>query len=457
VPLTTQNALAECPQQARLEDILITGEILRRKPRRPDPKAENRALVALAREMANNPRNLLQKLLDIAIELCHAGSAGLSLLRTGPDGEYFSWDALSGVYAPHVGGRTPRNFSPCGTTLDRGAPQLFLHPARYFTYFAEVEPPLVEGLVIPFYDQGQPLGTIWIVSHDERRQFDAEDVRVMTSLGEFTSAAFHLLSSYDEAAQTSAELQQANQALRAREQALEEADRRKDEFLATLAHELRNPLAPIRNSLHLMRYAGAGSSARDRALDIVERQTEHLVRLVDDLLEVSRISRGKLELRTKRVELSDIVQSAVETSRPLIESAAHELTVALPADSLLLDADPIRLSQVISNLLNNAAKYTDPGGRIQLAAERDGQEVVIAVSDDGIGLSEEMLPRVFEMFTQGARRHSQGGLGIGLALVQSLVHMHGGTVKVASAGLGQGSTFTVRLPWAADPHSTVTS
>jgi signal transduction histidine kinase len=438
MPVATQNVLAECPQQVRLEDILITREILLRKPRRPDHAAENRALVALTREMANHPQNLLQKLLDIAVELCHAGSAGLSMLRTGAGGEHFCWDVLSGVYAPHVGGTTPRSFSPCGTTLDREAPQLFLSPARYFTYLGEVDPSIFEALIIPFYSQGQPLGTIWIVSHDARRHFDAEDVRVMTSLAEFTSAALHL--------------QQVNQALREREQALEDADRRKDEFLATLAHELRNPLAPIRTSLHLLRYAGVDSPIRDRALEIVERQSGHLVRLVDDLLEVSRITRGKLELRRKRVELSDIVQSAVETSRPLIESAAHELTVLLPTGSLLLDADPVRLSQVISNLLNNAAKYTDPGGRIQLAAQRDGQEVVIVVRDNGIGLSEELLPRVFEMFTQGdsSRRHSHGGLGIGLALVERLVHMHDGTVEVSSAGLGQGSAFTVRLALAAD-------
>ena len=453
VPLNTRSAIAQCPRQVPLEDVLITGEILRRKPKRPDHAAENRALVALAREMSNNPRNLPQKLLDIALELCHAGSAGLSLLRTGADGDYFSWDALSGVYAPHVGGRTAREFSPCGTTLDRDAPQLFHLPARYFTFLGAVEPPIHEALVIPFFAQGRPLGTIWIVSHDGRRHFDAEDLRVMTSLGELTSAALHLLSSCDSAARTAAELQLANQALRAREEALEEADRRKDEFLATLAHELRNPLAPIRNSLYLLRCTAAESPVWNRALQIAERQSSQMVRLVEDLLEVSRIARGKLELRTRRVELAEVVQGAVETSRPLIESAAHELKVTLPAGPLPLDADPIRLSQVISNLLNNAARYTEPGGRIELAAERQGQEAVIAVRDNGIGLSEQTLAHVFEMFTQGEASHcrTHGGLGIGLALVERLVHVHGGTVAAASAGPGRGSTFTVRLPLAADP------
>jgi signal transduction histidine kinase len=431
-------------RQASLEDILITGEIGRRKPRRPDHAAENRALVALAREMSDRPRQLLQKLLDIAVELCHAGSAGISLLKSGADGEHFVWEALAGVYAPYVGGTTPRDFSPCGTTLDRKAPQLFFYPARYFTYFGAVEPPIVEGLVIPCYAQGRPLGTIWIVSHDEERHFDSEDVRIITSLGEFTSAAFHLLSSLD--AET--------EALREAERwaaELQEADRRKDAFLATLAHELRNPLAPIRNSLHLLRFAPPGDPVHERALSIVERQTDHLVRLVDDLLEISRITRGKLELRRERVDLSAVVQSAVETSRPLIESAGHQLTVSLPADALILDADPVRLSQVISNLLNNAARYTDAGGRIRLAVESEGQEAVIAVEDNGIGLTEEMLPRVFEMFAQGdeSRRHWQGGLGIGLALAQNLTRLHGGSVAVHSPGPGQGCTFTVRLPLAA--------
>ena len=426
--------LTTAARQAQLDDILITGEIIGRKPRRTNHAAEKNALVALAREMSDRPRHLFQKLVDLALELCHAGSAGISLLKSGPEGEHFSWEALAGVYAPHVGRTTPRDFSPCGVTLDRNAPQLFSDPGRYFTYFNAVQPAIVEGLVIPLYVQGRPIGTIWIVSHDERRRFDAEDVRIITSLGEFTSAAFHLVSSLD--------------AVREREEALREADRRKDEFLATLAHELRNPLAPIRNSLHLLHYTGNDTPARDRALAIAERQTDHLIRLVDDLLEVSRITRGKLELRRTRVEVSEVVQRAIETSRPLVESSGHQLTVSFPARPLVLDVDPVRLSQVISNLLNNACRYTNAGGEIHLDVRREGEEAVIAVMDNGMGLTEEVLPRVFEMFTQGdeSLQRRPGGLGIGLALVQSLVHLHGGTVKAYSKGPGQGSTFTVRLP-----------
>jgi PAS domain S-box-containing protein len=197
-----------------LEDVLITRELSRRKSRAPDYAAENRALVALAREMAANPKNLPQKLVDLALELCRAGTAGISLIKTDAEGEYFSWEALAGVYAPQLGGRTPRNFSPCGTTLDRGAPQLFSCPARYFTYLEGVDTPIVEGLVIPFALNGHALGTIWVVIHDESRRFDAEDVRIMTVLAEFTAAALQTLSSRDAATKAQEDFLQTNAALR---------------------------------------------------------------------------------------------------------------------------------------------------------------------------------------------------------------------------------------------------
>jgi PAS domain S-box-containing protein len=230
-------------------------------------------------------------------------------------------------------------------------------------------------------------------------------------------------------------------------EALREADRRKDEFLALLAHELRNPLAPLRNGLEILRLAGADSKAFNLARGMMERQLGHMVRLVDDLLDVSRISRNKLELRRSRVLLSDVVSSALETARPVIEAAGHELIIALPAEPVHLDADLTRLAQVFSNLLTNSAKYTDRGGRIELAAELRGGEVVVAVRDNGIGIPAGALTNIFEMFSQVDRsiERSTGGLGIGLALVKGLVEMHGGVVTAESEGLGKGSTFTVRL------------
>jgi PAS domain S-box-containing protein len=240
-------------------------------------------------------------------------------------------------------------------------------------------------------------------------------------------------------------------ARKAAEKALQDADRRKDEFLAMLAHELRNPLAPIRNALHILHAKGPPVPELQWARDVIDRQVRQMSRLVDDLLDVSRIRGGKIVLRKERVELASVVSSAVEASRPLIEKWGHELTVTLPPEPVYLEADATRLSQILTNLLNNAAKYTNQGGRIWLTGERQGDAVLVRVKDTGIGIPREMLPHIFEMFTQVERslERSQGGLGIGLTLVQRLVALHGGTVEAHSDGPGKGSEFTIRLPVAA--------
>lgn len=252
------------------------------------------------------------------------------------------------------------------------------------------------------------------------------------------------------------ELRMANEELRERvaqqqrtEDALRESERRKDEFLAMLAHELRNPLAPVRNALHILKMPEAGVAAVRQARDMMERQVQHLVRLVDDLLDVSRIMRGKIELRKETVDLAAVVGRAVETAQPALDAAGHELSLTLPARPVLLEADVVRLAQVFANLLNNAAKYTEPAGRVWLEAERDGPgAVLVRVRDTGIGITPDLLPHIFEPFVQADRSlaRSQGGLGIGLTLVKKLVEMHGGTVTAASAGPGRGSEFGVWLP-----------
>lgn len=232
------------------------------------------------------------------------------------------------------------------------------------------------------------------------------------------------------------------------ERHLLEADRRKDEFLALLAHELRNPLAPLRNGLQVMRLAPDDREAVRSSREIMDRQLTHMVRLIDDLLDVCRISQNKMDLRRSRVLLADVVVSAVEATRPLIEAAGHELTISLPTEPVFLDADLTRLAQVFSNLLTNSAKYTERGGRIWLSAESLDGEAVVSVRDTGIGIPADDLPHIFDMFSQVDRsiERSTGGLGIGLALVKGLVEMHGGTVTVESGSQGGGSTFTVRLP-----------
>jgi signal transduction histidine kinase/ActR/RegA family two-component response regulator len=243
-------------------------------------------------------------------------------------------------------------------------------------------------------------------------------------------------------------------ALKRIEEELHEADRRKDEFLAVLAHELRNPLAPIRSSLHILRLSGRKDRTAEQVSEMMARQVNHMVRLVDDLLEVSRITRGKIELRREPIDLADAVHGALEISRPLIEEAGHHLRVELPREPLPVDGDSVRLAQVFANLLNNAAKYTDRGGHIRLSVVREGEEVTIAVRDSGIGIPPAMLPRVFDLFTQIDQQSSRtrGGLGIGLMLVKRLVEMHGGTITAHSDGPDQGSEFVVRLPLSAVPR-----
>ena len=242
------------------------------------------------------------------------------------------------------------------------------------------------------------------------------------------------------------------------QEALVEADRRKDEFLATLAHELRNPLAPIRNSLQILRLTGDSNPATEQTYEVMERQVNHMVRLVDDLLEISRITRGQIELRKERVELGSVIRSAVEVSKPLVEDFEHQLTVSLPGEPLTLDVDSVRLEQIISNLLNNAAKYTDPGGKIWVTAKRENDHAVISIRDSGIGISPDMLSRIFEIFTQveHSGNRTQGGLGLGLTLVRTLVELHGGNVDVHSEGPGKGSEFIVRLPLDATPGKEIT-
>ena len=245
--------------------------------------------------------------------------------------------------------------------------------------------------------------------------------------------------------------QATEQAVREQAQRLAESDRAKDEFLATLSHELRNPLAPLRNALVLLRRLENGAQA-EAIHALMERQVNHLVRLVDDLLEVSRISRGTFSLRTERTEVAAIVRNAVETSEPLITAAGHVLDVELPREPLWLNGDPVRLAQILSNLLNNAAKYTEDGGHIQVRARSESGQAVISVRDNGVGIAPETLPRMFEMFSRGDRDsgRSQGGLGIGLALSRRLAQMHNGTLEATSVP-GTGSEFIVRLPLAPAP------
>jgi signal transduction histidine kinase/DNA-binding response OmpR family regulator len=283
------------------------------------------------------------------------------------------------------------------------------------------------GLVLPLQARGRTLGTLALARTHTDREYTTAELALVEDLAGRAAIAMDNARLYE---------------------SIREADQRKNEFLAMLAHELRNPLAPIRNAVELFRLHDLEKPQLQFAREVVERQVQLLVRLVDDLLDVSRITRGKVTLQKELVSVADVVARAIETSQPLIAARQQQLTVDLPEEPLQVEADPARLAQVLANLLNNAAKYTETGGRIWLAVAPDEEEVVFRVRDTGMGISPEMLSRVFDLFTQVDRSldRSQGGLGIGLTLVRQLVEMHGGTVEAHSDGPNQGSEFVVRLP-----------
>lgn len=435
-----------------LESILCTEELHRRPARPPDYETESRALAAMAKALADSPETVLQTIAEKMLEVFQCGSAGFSLLTK--DGQRFYRAAIAGAWKPHLGGGTPRGFGPCGDVLDCDAPLLFRHWELRYPCLLEAAPMVEEGLLVPFYIERKAVGTIWVISHDDRRKFDAEDLRLLESLGLFASGAYQALKSVGAREQSHAAINLMEDAVQSRQEAeainmaLRESDRRKGEFLAMLAHELRNPMAAISNAVQILRHTDADVRTVQWASEILDRQAKHMVRQVDDLLDVSRIGQGKIELRKERIELATIVNHAIEAARPLCESLSHELRVTLPPDSIYLDGDPVRLVQVLDNLLNNACKFTDKGGRIWLTVEQADGKAVIRVRDTGIGIAAGQLDRIFEMFTQldTSLERSRHGLGLGLTLVKYLVDMHGGTVEAHSAGLGRGSEFVLHLP-----------
>jgi signal transduction histidine kinase/CheY-like chemotaxis protein len=438
-----------------LDSVLCTEELKRRPKRSPDYQTENQALRALAKGLTNSPEHVLQELVDLALALCRGHSAGVSLLEQGDPGnvtaagDHFRWHAVAGQWAPLVWSTTtPRNHGPCGTVLDRNATLLFCDAHRYFTQFEDVLPRLVEGLLVPFHIGEQAVGTVWVVAHDTTRHFDGEDQRLLESLATFAATAYHagLLASARE--KINRELKAEIVVRQRAEAALREADHRKDEFLAMLAHELRNPLNPIGNAVQVLRLTKGTDEMVRSACEMIERQLGQIVVFVDDLFEVSRVSRGTVRLRKGTIELASPIHHAVEAARPLLEGRQQTLTVELPPQPIFMDADPARLAQVVGNLLTNACKFTDKGGRIWLSVEREGEQAIIRVRDSGIGIAADQLSHIFKMFVQIDRsmERSTSGLGVGLTLAKSLVEMHGGTVEARSAGIGRGSEFVVRLP-----------
>jgi signal transduction histidine kinase len=415
----------------KLEDVVIT-EVLQQRPRRaPDYKSENDALRALAQHLLDDPDTLLQRLVALAVRLCACGSVGVNIPETLPSGErVFRWAAVSGLYAKYEGMTVPRDTSPSSIALDRGATQLFAHPGRFFTSLAALDPPVVEGLVLELRGRGDALGTLWIATHDRERQFDLEDVRLMTSLTAFTAAAL-------QAHRQRNDVRQANEI--------------KDRFLATLSHELRTLLTAILGWTRMMRLGAVEPHRIPHALETIERNAQLQMDLVSDLLDLERIRMGTLRLNPQTVALQQMVRGVIDGFAP----AAHAKTLTIGAQ-LESTVDPVwadssRLEQVLRNLLSNAVKFTPDGGRIDVTLRQHGHMAEVAVTDTGIGIASEALPHVFEAFMQGDIDHRtvSQGLGLGLAIVRHLVALHGGTVSARSDGPGCGTTFVVTLPTSA--------
>jgi signal transduction histidine kinase len=413
---------ADLPPTATLREVDVRAQLVSRPRRAPDYESEARALAELADELAQNPRNMLQRLTEIALELCRADTAGLSLL----EGELFRWEGVAGVYASYRNGTMPRGASPCGVCIDQGLTQLMHLPDRLFPALC-AEPRFVEALLIPFAVRGQNIGTVWIVAHSEERKFDAEDERIVRTLANFAAAGW--------------------QQWKGSQTALE-ANERKDQFLAILGHELRNPLSAIVAAASILEKVDASRvDLIKQATEVLNRQGRHLSRMVDDLNNLARITQGKLALRLQEVEVSAVLKDAVSIASARIEQRHHRLSVHVSPRAPVIRADAVRLAQVVANLLDNAAKYTPEGGTIDLTAGQCDGVVEIRVRDSGVGIPAEKLAGIFELFTQLKQPDGPTeGLGIGLSLVDRIVRMHGGTVTAASDGPGTGSEFVVRLP-----------
>jgi signal transduction histidine kinase len=407
---------------ATLDDVDITAELNARPPGAPNYAGEDRAFGALAQEIVERPRNMLQMLAEVAIDLCGADTAGVSVL----DGDVFRWEAVAGVFAHARGGTMPRHASPCGICIDRDATQLMHLPDRCFPVLP-TEPRFVEALLIPFHHRGKPMGAVWIASHGAGKRFHKGDERNVRTLARFVSVGWELWTKGEAAA---------------------EASRRKDTFLAVLGHELRNPFAAITAATAVLRQRVTGDDSASRAIEVIARQCLHTTHLADDLLEVARLGTGKVQLEKQRLDLRTIVLGTLEARRTQIERRQQHVTISLGAEPVWVDADPIRLTQVVSNLIDNAAKYTPERGHISVGITSGAREVSVEVHDTGMGVAADQLASIFEPFTQlrESRNLSDGGLGLGLAVVRSLTELHGGTVDARSAGPGQGSSFTIRLP-----------
>ncbi len=558
------------PGDAPLETI-IANEVLDTRPwREPDYKAENEALVLLAATLADASHNVLNQLVTCAQRLCQAHSAGISLAEEESGQPIFRWHAISGHLAPFLGGTMPRHSSPCGEVLRRQAPQLMQHPSRHYPLIETLQTDLHEVLLVPFQSGPDFTGTLWVVAHDNSKQFDSEDLRLMQSLSKFAATAVltlhnlknlqetsqrlndiqlrmetalsvgdiatwlwdyetrmvhadrnlarlfgvspdaapgHALDHYvnaihpddrtrvcralDEARHTPtaveiefriqapefplrwvesrgrlvidpiskkplltgvvvdiSERRRIEDQLRIQSEQLAEASQRKDEFLATLSHELRSPLNIIQGHTELLRFEEPGTPEFEDSLDAIERSAKLQTQLIADMLDVSRIIAGKMMLDITVSDPQEIITDAIQA----IQYAADARSIALVCDIQqpcgMINGDRGRIQQALWNYLANAVKFSKAGGQVIIQVRRSKSSIEFRVIDHGQGISPEFLPYVFDRFHQedGSRSRKYGGLGLGLAIVRHIAELHGGTVRAESAGKDRGSTFVLSIP-----------
>ena len=426
------------PDLVELERIIITEELFQRPCRPINFEAENRALYKLAYQLTESPQDLLQSLVSVAVDICQSGSAGISIPEVKANGEeIFRWVALAGAYAD-AEDSVPRYSSICNLCLERRTPQLYSYPARYFKNFQQLHPPMVECLVVPLLFNTHPMGTIWVVAHDDAQRFDREDLRIMGSLAQFTALSLHQMQIRHDAETATARERLARQKA-------ETAIRLRDEFIATVSHELRTPLANMKMAIRMLTLTAA-SSQNERYLRILESECDREVKLVNTLLDLQRLEAGIESQTLSATPLSEWLLSVVAPFRVRMNNCQQTFDLRLPPRSLpALMMDITKLERIVTELFNNACKYTPSGGTVQLSVSLTPNVLELSVSNTGVEIPPYALPKLFDKFYRvGEGNQTEQGSGLGLALVQKLVELIDGKILVKSQH--QLTTFTVVLP-----------
>jgi signal transduction histidine kinase len=426
---TPQSAPSHTPGLIPLQAIFITHELEHRPRRPPNYQAENRGLVELARGLAQAPESILQRVTEVALELCHAETAGISLIEPYEGQAVFRWRALAGVFAAHLGGMTPRDFSPCGVVVDRRQPQLVAAPERHYPYLA-VQPPIVEALLLPFFVAGEVRGTLWLMAHDERRKFDAEDVRVLSSLAEFTAAAYQVREALTSVVRKQAELEQSNREL--------------EQFAAVVSHDLREPLRTITSYTQLLahRYQGQLDQDADDFMALTVAGAQRMGQRIDALLALAHFSKAGEAFRPTSLQtVLDEVVADLHSQLQAAQATVHCET--LPT----VRGDAGQLRALFQNLLTNAVKFRHPDRlpHVRLSATKAEDHWEIRVADNGIGIAAAHHERIFEVFRRLHTSTDYEGIGMGLAVCKKIAERHGGHLRVDSTP-NQGATFILTLP-----------